>query len=86
MNNLLSQSIQSVVRHALAGVFVWLAAKGWITNDLATQLLTAIAATAAVVVWSVINKYGLLQKVDTALGMPANSTPAQLDREVASQK
>jgi hypothetical protein len=86
MNNLLSESIQGAVRHALLGVFVWLAAKGWITNDLATQLVAACGAGAVIIIWSVVNKYKLLNRAETALGMPQGSTPAALDDKIATQK
>ena len=86
MNNLLSQSIQGAVRHIIGGAFVYLAAKGFITNDQATQLIAATGAVVVMIIWSAANKYGLLLRVQTALGLPANSTVATLEQTIADQK
>jgi hypothetical protein len=71
---LISDSIAGAVRHALLAVFVFLAAKGWISKDQSMQLLEAAGAAGVIIALSLWNKYKLYEKLAKALGLPANST------------
>jgi len=71
--------LAGIIRHALQGIIVFLVAHGWVTENQGAELLMAAGVVGVMIVWSVINKYGLYNKVIAALGMPAKS-----EAEIAS--
>lgn len=72
--------LAGIIRHALQGVVVFLVAHGWVTDSQGTELLMAGGVVGVMIIWSVINKYGLYAKITAALGMPAMS-----DAQIASR-
>jgi hypothetical protein len=82
IEHLIKSTIALLVRHALTGIAGYLVTKGLLTGDLAEYwILAAITATTAVA-WSLWNKYKIGEKLMVALGMPAGTTPTQLDQAI----
>lgn len=82
--------VSSVARHLLMMGLTWLVAKNMIDANTSDQLLTLGPMVAAAVAWSFVDKYVLakvnLAKIETALSLPAGSSPARLDEEVRKLK
>jgi hypothetical protein len=78
-SQLIKDVIAGAIRHALQGVIVFLVAHGWVTENQGGELLIAVGVVGVMVIWSVVNKYGLYTKITTALGMEAESK-----RDIAS--
>jgi len=74
--------VAAAVRHLLSSVLVWLIAKGFITEAQGEQIIAAIALTIVTIAWSLINKYLLNRKIDTALELPAGASREQLEGQV----
>lgn len=80
---LLKSILGTVVRNAGTPIIAYLAAKGWITADDGSALLTFIVATLAAVLWGVYNKFNLHAWLQAALILPPNSTLEQAKEEAA---
>jgi len=80
MPELLKAAIGSLIRWALTGIFGWLVAKGAFTEGQAGELLLAIGAGAAALLWSLYQKYRDKLKFFTALEV---STSQKVDESIA---
>ncbi len=72
----------SVVRFLLNGLFVWLVAKGVITQDQSSGVLVWLTGAIAVLVWSLIQKLRANVKLSTALGLPAGATIEEVNKRI----
>lgn len=85
----LTAFIMAIVRNAIVVATTWLASRGLADESATGQLLTVGPVVVAAIVWSLVEKYVLaklnLQKLQTALTMPANSSLAHLDEELRKQ-
>ena len=79
MESMIREYLTTFLRNLAAPLIAYLAATGYISNDQATSLVVAVIAIAVSVVWGLGNKYIWAKRVDTALKLPAGSSPAKLD-------
>ena len=69
--------IYGLLRLALSGVGSWLLAHG-VTAGQWEQILLAVAALLAALVWSLLNKINFSKKIQQALDLPAGSPPSAI--------
>lgn len=69
----------SIIRHLLSGIVGWLVAKDFITGEQGESIIAAIALAVITLAWSLISKYLLNRKIDTALDLPAGASREQLE-------
>jgi len=65
-----------LLRHFIALGSIWLVSKGYVTQPTLDLALYGLAA--AMIVWSVVQKYGVNALIETALRMKPGSTFADL--------
>lgn len=85
MESMIREYLTTILRNLLGPVVAYLAATGYISESEATNLVVAVVAIAISVVWGLGNKYVWKQKVDTALELPAGSSPAKLNDVIANK-
>lgn len=82
--------ISGAVRNLAVVALTWLVSRKVIDADTGSQLLALAPTVIAAVLWSLIEKYIFakrnLGKVQTALGLPAGSSMADLKAELKTQK
>ena len=76
--------ITSLIRLAIAGVGGFFVRKGWIDNSLWESTVALVVSGGIAGFWALYEKYHVKTTVLTALSMPINSTPAELQKEVAT--
>jgi flagellar motor component MotA len=76
--------ITSLVRMVLALAGGILIRKGYVDSSLWESTVGVIVGGAITAFWSLYEKYHVKKTVLTALAMPTNSTPAQLQVRVAN--
>lgn len=79
MESMLREYLTTMLRNLLAPVIVYAVSAGYITEDAATGFVVAVVAVVVSVVWGLGNKYLWARRVDTALELPANSSPSRLN-------
>ncbi len=82
LDQLIKGTIAGLVRLALAAVAGYSVRKGLLTPDQAEAWILAAITGATAIAWSLWQKYRIGEKIMVALGMPAGTTPEQLDRAV----
>jgi len=74
--------VGSVVRWLLNSIFVWLIARGLLTNDESYAFYLWVVGAISTLVWSQIQKLRTVFKIDEALRLPARSSFEDLDKAI----
>lgn len=85
MEDMIRQYVATILRNLAAPLIVWLASTGYISNSEATNLIVAAIAVVLSLAWGLGNKYVWGRKVETALELPANSSPERLKDVIANK-
>ncbi len=73
------QIITLLIRTVGAPLVAWLAATGHISSDEATSFIITGGVVVVTIIWSVVNKFGWLNRVNEALNLPQGSSLKTLD-------
>ncbi len=85
MQTIVTDIIGTLVRSVLAILGGWMLATGFFTEATVAQFIVAATAVVIAVVWGIVNKFVWNKTVETALELPANSSPSKL-QEVLDAK
>jgi hypothetical protein len=83
--NLIKGIIGSLVRFLFAGIVGGLVTAGVITAEQGQLLIPAITLGLITVAWAIWSKYKIRERIEVALGLPARSTPEDLEDAVKNK-
>jgi hypothetical protein len=85
LNPLLRKWIETLIRDGLKALGLWLVANNVIEGDAWTAALPGLTVFLVGLAWSLYERVRALRKVNTALAMPAGSTPQQLSDTIHAE-
>jgi hypothetical protein len=84
-SDFLKQAIGSFLRIFGAPIITWISTTLGLTPDTTSQVIVAVVAFVVAFIWSIANKFKVKEKIDTALELPAGSSPATLKDVIANK-